>query len=79
MDETSRIIGTLQAGLKSQNERLDVQDKKLGDMDGKLDQLLANQQQQRGARKLAAWLGTGAGSLIGVIIGWIIEIKTSGH
>lgn len=79
MDNVSHALGTLEAGLDAQNKRHDLLVSQVEKMDGKLDQLLANQQQQRGARKLAAWLGTGAGSLVGALIGWVIEIKTGGH
>lgn len=77
MDQVSRIIGTLEAGLSAQEKRLNAQDAKLADMDGKLDQLLANQQQQRGARKIMAMLGTGAGATAGALIGWVVTWVTS--
>jgi hypothetical protein len=76
MDEVARVIGTLEAGLAAQKEQHIALAEKFDTMDGKLDQLLANQAQQRGARKLAAWLATGAGSFAGAVIGWVIEIKT---
>ncbi len=61
MDEVSRVIGALEAGQEAQEQRHETLAAKVDSMDGKLDLLLANQDQQRGARKVLLW-GVGFGS-----------------
>jgi flavin-dependent dehydrogenase len=72
MDEISRVIGALEATQQAQKEQhaalAERVDRGFADMNGKLDQLLADRQRQKGARKLAGIAATGVGSVVGGVV-----------
>lgn len=72
MDEVSQAIGQLQGRMDAHELRTARIETKLDEQGEKIDRVLAALEHQRGARKATAVAATGAGSVIGAILGWIV-------
>lgn len=73
MDEVSRVIGTLEAGQAAQEKAHATLAAKVDGIDAKLDKLLAAYEQRRGAGRILSAVAIGSGSVVGAVIGWVVE------